>query len=384
MRDHFVVALGWVALSGALLLASCDRADDLAAPEEPVSLGHVLSLNLDDPPNYSAPIYPSHYGSGTLNDDNSPADNPVTDEGASVGRVLFYDPMLSVNGSTSCASCHIQELGFTDARRFSVGFDGGETRAHSMRLANANFYEGHEMFWDRRADDLEDQALQPVMDGVEMGFDEQAGGVAALVARLQNTSYYPVLFEWAFGSSEVTDNRLRLALAQYVRSIVSTGSRFDEGRAMVGNVGPGPGGPIGDLPTLTAQENLGLRLYVTPPVGCAGCHGLPTFALSQNSRSNGLDAGEQVVFKAPSLKNVAVSGPYMHDGRFATLEEVVEHYDSGVQNGPALDQRLRGPNGAPIRLNLTPDERAALVAFLRTLTDEALLTDPKFSDPFVH
>jgi cytochrome c peroxidase len=382
MRRNLGVG-GCLALGVAVVVGgSCDTPEaSVALPDEGLDeVAAVLNLDLTNPPNYAEPSFPSHYGPGTLNDDNAPAGNPVTDEGASLGRVLFYDPALSLNATTSCASCHIQSLGFTDDQQFSAGFAGGETAAHSMRLANANFFEGREMFWDRRAADLEDQVLQPVLDPVEMGFDEGAGGVTALIERLGNSSYYPPLFEWAFGTDEITETRLRLALAQYVRSIVSTDSRFDQGRALAGNTGPGP---IGPLPNLTAQENLGLQLFTTPPVGCAGCHQLPSFALDDDNRGNGLDAGETTVFKAPSLKNVAVAGPYMHDGRFATLEEVVEHYDSGVQNGPALDRRLMGPNGAPIRLNLTEDERAALVAFMRTLTDEALLVDPRFSDPFI-
>jgi cytochrome c peroxidase len=134
-------------------------------------------------------------------------------------------------------------------------------------------------------------------------------------------------------------------------------------------------------------ENLGLRLFTERSprgAGCAGCHEIPTFALDANEGSNGLDAGQTVVFKSPSLKNVAITGPYMHDGRFATLLEVVEHYNSGVQGGPALDRRLRGRGGQPGRLNLTEVEKNAMVAFLGTLTDFDLLADPRFSDPFIH
>ena len=134
---------------------------------------------------------------------------------------------------------------------------------------------------------------------------------------------------------------------------------------------------------------MGKQLYFTPPpqggAGCAGCHNGTTFALAANSQNNGLDADETIIFKSPSLKNIAVTGPYMHDGRFATLEEVVEHYNSGIQMGPTLDNRLRvpTPNGQqPLRLNLSQAEKDALVAFLKTLTDEALLGDEKFSDPF--
>lgn len=346
-------------------------------------LSMVLGIDLDNPPDYENPVYPAHYDGRVLATDNAPPENPVTNEGATLGRVLFYDRDLSVNRTTSCASCHVQALGFTDPARFSVGFDGRPTSQHSMRLANATFFVGEAMFWNRRSPDLEDQVLQPVVDDIEMGFDAEAGGLPALIARLDSTDHYPRLFEWAFGSPEVTEPRLRDALAQFVRSIVSAGSRFDRALAASGG-GRGPG-PIRDLSGFDAQENLGLRLFSTGGPGGAGCdrcHRLPTFVLDEDSRSNGLDAGELVVFKAPSLKNVAVSGPYMHDGRFKTLEEVIDHYDGGVQDGPALDRRLRDPGGAPLRLGLTPEEKAALVAFLRTLTDEELLTDARFSDPF--
>ncbi len=384
----------WSKISIAVLalgLVACDDADTdpFQLDDDVASLSAVLNLDLANPPNYADPVYPPHYGQRTLNNDNAPNDNPVTNEGATLGRVLFYDQNLSINRTISCASCHSQSLGFGDTRRLSVGFAGGETGAHSMRLANASFYEGEVMFWNGRAHDLEDQSLQPVMDGVEMGFDDDAGGVPALVDRMEGSAYYPALFEWAFGSRAISETRMREALAQYVRSIVSTGSRLDDGLAGFGPMeGQGGGPPPRSLPGFNAQENLGLRLFSDPPdrggAGCNACHELPTLALDEDSRSNGLDLGETVVFKSPSLKNVAVSGPYMHDGRFATLEQVIEHYNSGIQRGPALDRRLSGRGGQPDRLNLSEADKAALVAFLRTMTDQALLVDPKFSNPFIN
>ena len=341
----------------------------------------LLVIDLSNPDDYATPERPRHYSGLPV---NTPADNPTTDEGATLGRVLFYDPELSLDGTISCASCHTQETGFTDPDRFSEGFDGGTTAAHSMRLGNAVFYEGREMFWDRRAATLEDQVLQPIQDGVEMGFDPSVGGLDSLMTRLANTDYYPILFEWAFGTPGVTPERMQSALAQFVRSMASVDSRFDRALAAVEYAG-GPVPP--SLPGLSAQENDGLRLFLEPPgrggAGCAGCHTPPTLALDPGSGSNGLDAGETVVFKSPSLKNVALVGGYMHDGRFSTLDEVVRHYSEGVQDGPALDRRLRTPGGQPLRLALGETEQAALVAFLRTLTDETVLVDERFSDPFV-
>jgi cytochrome c peroxidase len=176
------------------------------------------------------------------------------------------------------------------------------------------------------------------------------------------------------------------ALAQFERSMVSVNSRFDTGFAQVFNPAA-PGAGVGaPFPNYTPQEERGKQLFLQPPAqggaGCAGCHTIPTFALAANSRSNGLDAGETRIFKSPSLKNIGVTGPYMHDGRFQTLEQVVDHYIGGIQNGPALDNRLKTPQGQPLRLNLTTADRDAIVAFMKTLTDNVLINDPKFTNPF--
>ena len=348
-------------------------------------LDGYLLLDLDQLPNYADPAYPVHYDAMIQATDNSPADNRITDMGATLGRVLFYDQALSLTQTVSCASCHQQANGFTDGAVRSTGHTGGLTGQHSMRLANANFYVGEEMFWDRRAADLEDQATQPVHDAVEMGFNETVG-FDSLLRRMASLPYYPILFERAFGSEEITEDRMRRALAQFVRSIQSVDSRFDAGYAQVFNRNA-PGGNVqADFPNFTASENQGKTLFLNPldrgGVGCGACHQPPTFALAPNSRSNGLDTGESVVFKSPSLKNVAVGGPYMHDGRFATLEEVVDHYDQNVQPGPALDPRLRLPNGPAARLNLNSADRQALIDFLRTLDDPVVTAAVRFGDPF--
>lgn len=338
-------------------------------------------------PNYAMPTLPAHYA-GLL---GGPQDNgriaPVSNAGATLGRVLFYDRELSTTRTRACASCHTQTTGFTDPDQFSLGIDGtSRTPMHSMRLANARFFAPGTMFWDKRAASVESQAIQPIQDPVEMGFDAAHGGLPALTDRLRSLPYYPELFQLAFGDTAITTTRMQSAIAQYVRSIVSGGSRWDVGYAQVFSVALPDRGVNTPIPTFTAQENRGRQLFFLPPpqggAGCAGCHVAPTFALAANSLNNGLDAGETRIFKSPSLKNVAVGGPYMHDGRFATLEQVVAFYNGGVQNGPALDQRLRGPNGQPLRLGLSQADQLALVAFLRTLTDDAMVADAKFSDPF--
>ena len=347
----------------------------------------VLSLDLASPPAYANPSLPAHYDLVVRALDNTPPGNPVTDRGATLGRVLFHDRNLSVNGAIACASCHRQSSGFDDPARFSTGFSGAAfTTAHAMRLANLRYYAPGSTFWDRRTASVEAQATQPIQHPVEMGFDATQGGLAALISRMQSLTYYPELFAWAFGDGAITEDRIQRALAQFERAMVSTDSAWDRGYATVFDPALPDRGLGADLPTLSAVENRGRRLFMTAPgqggAGCAGCHVPPTFALAANSRSNGLDAGETRIFKSPSLKSVALSGAFMHDGRFATLEQVIEHYDGGVQDGPALDPRLQVRAGLPRRLNLDAADKAALVAFLRTLTDTTLAADPKFASPF--
>lgn len=326
--------------------------------------------------NYNTPL-PAHFNTppplgSVIGADNTPADNAITNAGATLGRVLFYDRRVSANDAVSCATCHVQSAGFADTARLSRGFAGGRTGRHSMSLTNARFYQRGRFFWDERSATLEAQVLQPIQDGIEMGMS-----LDNLVTKLRVTSYYPKLFTDAFGSSEITSDRIARALAQFVRSMVSANSRFD--MAFVNGVP--------NFNALTPQERLGHAIFNGPNAGCSRCHGTNA-QISTNVFNNGLDAvitdagAGNGRFKTPSLRNIEVTGPYMHDGRFATLEQVVDHYDSGVQNNPGLDPGLRTPTGQVRRLNLSPNDKAALVAFLKTLTDQAFLTDVRFADPF--
>jgi cytochrome c peroxidase len=217
-----------------------------------------------------------------------------------------------------------------------------------------------------------------------MGWDTAHGGLAALTAKMATLPYYPELFNFVYGSSTITVAGLQNAVAQFERSMITTGSPWDQGYAQV----YAPNGPNKnldvDLPNFTVQQNRGRHLFMVGPnqggVGCAACHVPPTFALAANSLDNGLDANETTIFKAPSLKNDA-TGFYMHDGRFSTLAQVVTFYNSGIQEGPNLDPRLN-PNGVPARLNLSAADQAALVAFLSTLNDPTFMADPRFTSPF--
>lgn len=334
--------------------------------------------------NYAAPALPPAFlVQPILGQDNTPANNVTTDAGATLGRVLFYDKRLSTNQTIACASCHQREHGFSDPRRFSVGFAGGLTGRNSMGLSNARWYQRRHFFWDERANTLEDQVLQPIQNSVEMGMT-----LPALTNRLAAEPFYADLFTRAFGTPAISSDRISRALAQFVRSIISVQSKYDAG-------------VTSGFRNFTAQENLGRQIFLGQ-VGnatCAACHGTDNFVPGPAINNNGLefpfvDKGlggitgrtqDEGLFKVPSLRNIELTAPYMHDGRFATLEQVVEFYNSGVVNNPNLSPPLRNPPGQPPgarRLNLTPAQKAALVAFLRTLTDPALATDAKFSDPF--
>lgn len=336
--------------------------------------------------NYSDIDLPSHFSDNdVLMADNTPNNNPTTDEGATLGRVLFYDKSLSLNSTTSCASCHTQETGFTDPRRFSVGFEGRMTGRNSMSLSNARYYEPEHFFWDERAATLEDQVLMPIQDRVEMGMT-----LDSLVVRLAATDYYPILFEEAFGDDGISSERISFALAQFVRSMVSYESPFDVAVEANG------GDTNGNLPGMSALENLGKNIFFGRG-NCDNCHETTLF-IGEEAFNTGLDASLGVddgvgaisgrqnqlgLFKVPSLRNVELGGPYMHDGRFATLREVVEFYSNGVQDHPNLSDEMTGRNGQIRRLNLDNEEIEALVAFMESLTDQEFVTDDKFSDPFI-
>ena len=182
-------------------------------------------------------------------EDNTPGNNPITNIGATLGRVLFYDVRLSVNNSVSCASCHVQANGFSDPNRLSIGFEGEFTGRNSMGLANARFYETGSFFWDERATTLEDQVLQPIQDAVEMGLT-----LDELESRLSQEDYYKVLFRLAFGDETITSERTALALAQFVRAMVSYQSKFDTGMAQIND-------PNTNFPNFSASENRGKQLF---------------------------------------------------------------------------------------------------------------------------
>jgi cytochrome c peroxidase len=351
-------------------------------------------LNLPAVPfNYSQVELPPHFAEIAATYDNTPSNNPITDHGATLGRVLFYDKSLSANGTTSCASCHEQKLAFTDEKTLSVGFQGKPVTRNSMSLINARYYRSGRFFWDERAATLEEQTLMPIENPVEMGHS-----LPALVAQLQADKIYPPLFHSAFGSGDVSADRMGQAIAQFIRSIVSYRSRYDVGRSAVASVHD-------RFPNFTEQENYG-KLQFLERGQCAQCHLHDATASGRTRQSafffvdgpavngvdgelRGADAGvggktgvarDMGAFKAPSLRNIELTGPYMHDGRFTTIDRVLEHYNWSVRPHPNLDSRLEQISAQG--LALPEREKVALTEFLKTLTDHALITDPKFSDPF--
>lgn len=374
-----------------LFCTSCSDDDKYVPVTEPVA---VIDLP-NTPYDYTNLNLPPHFtGNDGINGiDNTPDDNPITDAGATLGRVLFYDTHLSRNETVACGSCHRQNLAFTDSPVRSLGFNLVPTRRHSISLVNQRYYFRGRFFWDERAATLEDQVLQPVLDHNEMGLTE-----TEIIHRVSERPFYSNLFLAAFGSGNITNERIAKALSQFIRSIVSSQSRYDEGRAQVAT-------RLTPFLNFTEAENLGKELFLKPVsqggAGCVNCHATEAFvSVNSGPKNNGLDiistndfgAFETFpsnnslngAFKIPTLRNIALGSPYMHDGRFITLYEVIEHYNSGVKNHPNLSSFLKDANGNPQQLNLTQVQKEALVAFLRTLTDPNILNNEKWADPFIN
>ncbi len=327
----------------------------------------------------------------------------VTDDRATLGRVLFYEKALSVNNLISCGSCHIQNMGFADGRQFSIGFETLATPRNSPAIINAGAMQS--FFWDARARfGLQNMVLMPVQNHLEMGIDNLDYAVAKINAR----PYYKPLLEKAYGIKEITKPILAGALANFLASMTVTNTKYDIGEA-------------NNFTNFSIQEKEGLELFTT--LECTSCHNIElqtggnwigqSFAnvgLSEVYEDKGMLDQEPFknndwfkgVFKVPSLRNIALTAPYMHDGRFATLEQVIEHYNSGVRKHPSLSFHLRnqaliaindkqpftkqrvimGNGDDPWQLNLTQNEKDALVAFLKTLTDDDFISHPMYSNPF--
>ena len=346
--------------------------------------------------NYANQIKPNY-----ITKDNT-GTNVITNQKATLGRVLFYDKNLSTNNTISCASCHKQNFAFSDTAQISNGVEGGLTVRHSMRLINTRFANENKFFWNERAASLEIQTTMPIQDHLEMGFSglNGRGNMSSLLTKLSKINYYNELFKFVYGDTVVTELRLQESLAQFVRSIQSFDSKYDVGRAQVRNDNDA-------FPNFTTIENTGKNLFLTPPVfnanglritggiGCNGCHNAPEFDIDPNSRNNGIISivGTNNIelndTRAPSLRDLTktdgtVNSPMMHTGGFNSLRGVILHYNSIPANprNTNLDARLK-PNNVGQQLNLTTNETDAVIAFIKTLAGTSVYVDKKWSNPFL-
>lgn len=352
------------------------------------------SINLENLDNYANQTVP-----GYITKNNSQG-SLITDAGATLGRVLFYDKKLSSNNTISCSSCHMQSKAFSDGAIASQGVNG-TTGRHSMRLINVRFANERKFFWDERAINLETQTTMPIKDHGEMGFSGQNGDLSFsdLIVKLTAVGYYRELFKFVYGSEEITEVKIQNALSQFIKSIQSFDSKYDIGRALA----PNEAQPFTNF---TAEENQGKNLFLTPPifdtngfrtgggVGCNGCHNAPEFDIDPNSLSNGIGGSinggpDFTNTRSPSLRDVAnrlgdANGPMMHTGVIASLQAAIGHYgdlSNAAANNPNLDPRLK-PNGRGQQLNLRSTEVNALIAFLKTLSGNDVYTNTKWSNPF--
>lgn len=311
----------------------------------------------------------------------------ITNAGATLGRVLFYDKQLSLNNTIACGSCHHQDKAFSDGQELSPGFQGKRTSRNSMSFQNP--IAQRNLFWDSRSFSLADLSLKPVQNHIEMGMED----LDKLALKLSKIPYYPELFTKAFGSPVITPERISQGITQFVSSITTANSKFDK-MISTGSI------------QFTEMEMLGMNIFHGNKAKCGTCHSGNNFVAAdgpndpyggggtsdetnlKGTTNIGLDlvpndpGRKEGSFKIPSLRNISLTAPYMHDGRFKSLDEVLDHYSHGIKNNENLDPKFRDSKGDVIKLNFSPIEKQALIAFLNTLTDEEMIKDPKYSDPF--
>lgn len=361
-----------VLLLAGVVLGSCSKDKEEAVdPVVPAPTPYTLVV----PAGFPTPVIP--------------VDNPLTNEGVALGRMLFYETKLSSNNTMSCGSCHQQNKAFTDGLAKAVGVDGIANPRGTMSLANVMW--SNTLTWDGAFPTLEAQAHKPIENPIEMHQLLNTG-----VTKLQNTTTYPPLFQAAFGTKTITGDLVLKALTQFERTLISGGSRYDKyTRTQQG---------------LSADELAGLKLYsthISPRIirgaECFHCHTMPLASSNFAAQffNNGLDLTfadpgrggvtglpvDNGKFVAPTLRNITLTAPYMHDGRFTTLEQVLDHYSDHVQMAsPGLDpnliQGVNDPIFNPGRMGLTATEKRQVIAFLKTLTDSTFIADKRFSDPF--
>lgn len=354
-----MIRLILIATLGLLLFARCNK-DKVVHEPTP----YVLQI-------------PDHFPDMMI-----PADNPMTVEGVELGRILFYEKKLSLDNSISCASCHASAASFSDPNQFSFGVNNAQGTRNSMALVNLGWQQF--FFWDGRKGTLEDQILEPIPNPVEM---HQSWPDA--LAKLKKDVRYRNRFFQAFGTSEFDSTHVAKAIAQFLRTMISANSKFDVMYKFENGM------------PLNSQENV-IKNSVTPEewagydlfkslngADCFHCHNGPLMQVQKFS-NNGLDAvftdlgrggvtgnpNDNGKFKVPTLRNIALTAPYMHDGRFTTLDEVIEHYSTGVHVSPTIDPLMEFANQGGVQLDA--QQKQLLKAFLLTLTDTLFVTNPNF------
>jgi len=308
---------------------------------------------------------------------------------ATLGRVLFYDKKLSIDGTISCASCHRQEAAFADNVQFSDGINGQITARNSLPLGNTiGFvkYYGTDLTtqagffaWDESNASINLQSRAAIINPVEMGHN-----MSDIVQEVSEEPHYQILFKKAYLDNVINEERVLTAITEFINSISSRESRFDDALSQANQQ------VSIDFDQFTSSENNGKRVFNQH---CSSCHSQTHTAIAQSSANNGLDmvyadkgmgnnlgATYNGVFKVPSLRNIAKTSPYMHDGRFATIEEVIEHYSTGIKQHENLSDMFDLPSQSGF--NFTEEEKLDLKHYLLTLTDQNLLTEAKYADPF--
>lgn len=402
-----VLIYPFLVLISIMIIVSCsDKNPDGFIQEEKEILNQVLNLPEHDL-DYSIKL-PNHLRH-TIPQEVVVSDGPPRDKIATLGRVLFYDTRLSANQKVSCATCHDQSKGFADNMVLSEGFNGSLGHRNSIALATTVGFEASyggadgmidpdfgngigsvvQFSWDDMVPDIAQQSKLAIESEVEMGMN-----MTEVVKRIEKESFYGILFKNTFGTVEITEEKVLSALQSFINTIASVDTKFDRAMDSEGMLEP-----FANFPAFSEQENLGKEIFNN---NCTSCHSFNHAIAVASVANNGLDLvyadngkgdktgieTEMGLFKIPFLRNIALTAPYMHDGRFSTLEEVIDHYSTGIKDHSNLSPSLKNfdgndPNGSPMKFNFTETEKQALVAYLNTLTDLSLASEEKYSDPFI-
>lgn len=313
---------------------------------------------------------------------------------ATLGRVLFYDKSLSSDKSVSCATCHKQELAFSDNVAFSPGAEGKVTTRNSIALGsviNFRLYYGDEVFngipffWDNRANTIQEQSRGTLANPNEMNMH-----MSQVQSRVNSLEYYKPLTKKAYGKETLSQEEILDAIAEFTNSITNYNTKFDKSLDVYFNQTRSTSVQGISLANFNAEENRGKDLYLS---NCASCHGTVAGRPGKTEGNNGLyanykDLGMGAIdggtprFKIPTLRNILLTAPYMHDGSLKTIDDVLEHYSSGIKNTVGLNQELKTGN-EPKRMAFSESDKKALKAFFATMTDDVVTSDPKFADPFI-